>query len=132
VLTGSLISPFDSLIWERNRTERLFDFRYRLELYTPPAKRIYGYYVLPFLFGERLVGRVDLKADRAAGRLLIPAVFAEKGLLTDEALTALARNLADLARWLNLDGVSIKERGTEERRLVRHVRRVAAVEKWRE
>ncbi len=132
VATGSLISPFDSLIWERSRTERLFDFRYRLEFYTPPAKRIYGYHVLPFLFGERLVSRVDLKADRAAGRLLVPALFAEGDLLTDEALSALARNLADLAGWLNLGRLAVRPRGPEERRLARELKPIVALDKWPE
>jgi len=106
VKTGCLISPFDSLIWERSRTERLFDFHYRLEFYTPAAKRVYGYHVLPFLHGSRLVGRVDLKAERAKGCLSVPAVFAE-GEMDDEALKALALNLLDLAQWLGLDKIRL-------------------------
>ncbi|WP_043309867.1 winged helix-turn-helix domain-containing protein [Pseudomonas sp. ML96] len=102
---SALLSPFDSLIWERERTERLFGFRYRLEIYTPPDKRVYGYYVLPFLHHERLLARVDLRSERAHGRLAVHAVHLEEAVLSEEALYALAGELRALAQWLGLEAV---------------------------
>ncbi|MBM7059236.1 YcaQ family DNA glycosylase [Pseudomonas sp. UL073] len=104
---SALLSPFDSLVWERERTERLFDFRYRLEIYTPPHKRVYGYYVLPFLHGERIAARVDLRAQRAHNRLAVHAVHEEARGLDEEGLLALAGQLRALADWLGLAHVQL-------------------------
>ncbi|HSC84952.1 MAG TPA: winged helix-turn-helix domain-containing protein [Pseudomonas sp.] len=108
ITASALLSPFDSLIWERERTERLFDFRYRLEIYTPQHKRVYGYYVLPFLHGERLRARLDLRSERAQGCLAVHAVHEEPGALDAEGITALARQLLALCAWLGLAQVRVE------------------------
>ncbi|MFI8980445.1 winged helix-turn-helix domain-containing protein [Ectopseudomonas khazarica] len=114
---SALLSPFDSLIWARERTERLFGFRYRLEIYTPQAKRVYGYYVLPFLHHERLLARVDLRSERAAGRLAVHAVHLEEAVLSEEARQALSDALHGLAQWLGLADVWLAP-GVRQQRLL--------------
>ncbi|MFH5229759.1 winged helix-turn-helix domain-containing protein [Antrihabitans spumae] len=111
-ITGSaLLCPFDPLIFCRPRTQQIFGFHFRIEIYTPEPKRVHGYYVFPFLLDGELVGRVDLRAERGTGRLLVPAAFTEDGHRTDRVASELADALRRMAKWLEIDEIVIGERG---------------------
>jgi uncharacterized protein YcaQ len=109
-----VVSPFDPLVWHRPRTEALFDFHYRIEIYTPEPKRIFGYYTLPILHKGNVVGRIDLKSDRQNGKLIAKASWHETsvtGAVTRELAASLAQHLRLVASWQGLSGVEIAERG---------------------
>ena len=108
---SALLSPFDNLIWRRERTERVFGARIRLEIYTPAEKREHGYYVLPFLQGEMITARTDLKADRKAGVLLVQAAHLEPGARAEAVAPALAAELGAMAAWLGLGAVAVSKKG---------------------
>ncbi|MEM7651864.1 MAG: crosslink repair DNA glycosylase YcaQ family protein [Pseudomonadota bacterium] len=109
--TRCFLSPFDNLVWNRDRTERLFSFKYRLEFYTPEPKRKFGYYVMPFLLGDRLVGRVDLRANRTERILSVNAAFSEQGERPEKLQSALCEEIELLASWLDLETIKLGERG---------------------
>nr|WP_321462835.1 crosslink repair DNA glycosylase YcaQ family protein [uncultured Cohaesibacter sp.] len=107
----ALLAPFDSLIWYRDRAEALFDFHYRIEIYVPKEQRRFGYYVLPFLMGDRLVARLDLKANRQEAILEVFAAYGEKGINKHKVSEALAKELALMAGWMKLEAIRVGERG---------------------
>lgn len=107
----ALLGPFDPLIWSRPRTERLFDFHYRIEIYTPPPKRIYGYYVFSILLDGELVGRLDLKGDRQAGVLRVRGSYTEKGQDPSRVTGPVAEELRLMAEWLGLQDVAVERKG---------------------
>jgi uncharacterized protein YcaQ len=116
IAAKALLAPFDPVVWERDRTQRLFGLRYRIEIYTPAHKRLHGYYVLPFLLGDSIAARVDLKSDRAAGVLRVQGAHAEPDA-PGHLAQALAGELALMARWLDLDRVEVGGPGDLSRAL---------------
>jgi len=114
---ASLLSPFDPVVWFRPRAERLFDFHYRIEIYVPAVKRRWGYYVLPFRVGDRIVARVDLKADRQSSRLLVQNAHEEEGVDIEECCHHLAAELRALRDWQCLDGIDISRKNSFTRKL---------------
>jgi uncharacterized protein YcaQ len=111
VAACALLSPFDSLVWNRERNERLFNFHYRIEIYTPKPKRKFGYYVLPVLCGDTLVGRLDMKADRAAGTLRVEAAYVEPGVAANKVADRIGAEVRSMAEWLSLEHVVVGRRG---------------------
>jgi len=107
----ALLGPFDPVIWFRPRAERLFDFHYRIEIYTPPPKRIYGYYVFAILLDGELVGRIDLKADRQAGILRVRGAYTEEGVEPTRVAPPVVTELETMATWLGLNDVSVEKKG---------------------
>jgi len=111
ISTRALLSPFDPVVWFRPRAERLFNFRYRIEIYVPEPKRIYGYYVLPFLLDDQLVARVDLKADRHRKVLMVKAAYSEDKTNKSRVASELNKSLQEMADWLGLDEIEIADKG---------------------
>jgi uncharacterized protein YcaQ len=111
VAARAVLSPFDPLVWFRDRTERLFDFHYRIEIYTPEPQRRFGYYVLPVLVGDSLAGRVDLKTDRQASMLRVQSAWLEPGQEPQHVARELAGELTELAGWLGVGAITVAGRG---------------------
>jgi uncharacterized protein YcaQ len=122
VACSALLSPFDPVVWFRPRAERLFDFHYRIEIYVPAKQRKYGYYVLPFLLDDRIVARVDLKADRKKKELLVLSTHKEEGIDEERTIVQLGEELKTLASWLVLERVKVSRRGPFARMLADYIK----------
>ncbi len=125
---ASLLSPFDPVVWFRPRAERIFDFEYRIEIYVPAAKRRWGYYVLPFLVDDKIVARVDIKADRQAGELLVLAAHEEANSDRDICVARLANELRELQQWLGLSATKVRRHNSYSRALAAAVRNSPSIE----
>lgn len=119
ISAATFLSPFDPVVWYRERAERLFGFRYRIEIYVPEAKRVHGYYVLPFMMDGELVGRADLKADRKRSRLVVRSAFIEEGRSPDAVAAAMGAELARFAAWLDMGDIAVASKGNLARSLKR-------------
>lgn len=115
----AIVSPFDPVLWERKWTKATFGFDYQIEIYVPAHKRVHGYYVLPFLFGDRFAARVDLKADRHRSTLIVHAAYVEPGFEARAVASALADELRTIATWLSLESVDVRSQGNLARALKR-------------
>lgn len=118
----AIVSPFDPLMWERKWTKAVFDFAYQIEIYVPAPKRVHGYYVLPFVMGDRFAARVDLKADRKSSTLMVHAAYVEAERNAGDVAAALARELRSMAGWLSLERISVGRKGTLAALLRRAIR----------
>jgi uncharacterized protein YcaQ len=118
----AFVTPFDSLVWDRGRLERMFGMKYTIEIYVPAHKRVYGYYVCPFLLGDALVARCDLKADRAGKVLMVQSAFLEPGQDARRVVPDLTSELRQMQAWLQLDRIEVAERGDLAARLRKSVR----------
>lgn len=117
---ATFLSPFDPLVWFRPRTERIFDFHYRIEIYTPEPQRVYGYYTLPYLLNDKIVARLDLKSDRQSSALRVKSAWAEQDPPPETAST-IAHSLREAARWQNLDDIVVEQKGTLARELAQAI-----------
>lgn len=126
VSASALLSPFDNLVWDRARTERMFGFFYRIEIYTPAEKRVHGYYVLPFMHDNEIVARVDLKGNRKSSVLEVRGAHLEPGARASRTAAALARELKAMSRWLGLERIEVSVNGTLAPALIRSLGPAAA------
>jgi uncharacterized protein YcaQ len=122
ISTRAIVSPFDPVMWERSWTRAVFGFQYQIEIYVPAPKRVYGYYVLPFLMDDSFAARVDLKADRKTSTLVVHSAHIEPGRGESEVASALADELRAVAEWLSLESIAVGRKGDLARSLKRAIK----------